>query len=84
MTVSCQNIGFVGVGAMGKAMVVNFARKSICGTRIFIHDINEAVVTELCTAHAGTIIKCSSAKEVAEKTVRYLSLGTLNEFIYLE
>lgn len=70
MSRSYDKIGFVGVGAMGKHMVLNLAKKSPYGTQIFICDINTVAVEELCSSNPDVISPCFSAREVASKSVR--------------
>lgn len=67
-------IGFIGVGAMGKAMVVNIAKKTPEGTHIYINDIIKGPQDELCVAFPGKISSLSTAKEVAAKAVGRPSL----------
>lgn len=65
-------IGFIGVGAMGKYMVQNLAKKTTPETEIFLHDINQKAVDSLCDEFPGKLTGCSSASEVANKAVSEL------------
>jgi 2-hydroxy-3-oxopropionate reductase len=56
-----KNIGFIGLGIMGKPMVKNLMK---AGYSLTVHDVNRAPVEELVTLGATP---ASSAKEVAEK-----------------
>jgi len=65
-----RSIGFVGLGAMGKPMVVNLAKKAPPGSHIHVHDVVDTAAKELYDLFPNTIVKCSNAREVAEKSVR--------------
>ena len=64
-------IGFIGLGAMGKPMVVHLANKLPTGTRIYVFDVVEKVVDELCAEHPQRLHKASSAKDVAQQAVSF-------------
>lgn len=64
-----KNLGFIGLGAMGKPMVEHLANKLPQESRIWIYDVVEEVVDEMCTAFPGRIYKATSAKHVAEQAV---------------
>lgn len=66
-----KSVGFIGLGAMGKPMVLNLAKKLPSGSRIFIHDVVPDLVQELCNSLPDTIVSCASAREVVSKTVRW-------------
>ncbi|KAH7265763.1 NAD binding domain of 6-phosphogluconate dehydrogenase-domain-containing protein [Fusarium solani] len=61
------SVGFIGLGAMGKPMVINLAKKLPKGSQIHVYDIVMAVVDETVALFPDSIFKCASAKEVAEK-----------------
>jgi 3-hydroxyisobutyrate dehydrogenase len=61
-------VGFIGLGLMGKPMVENLAKKLPPGSRIHVHDVVTAVVDELCASYPDTVSRCTSAKEVTEKS----------------
>jgi 3-hydroxyisobutyrate dehydrogenase len=63
------SVGFIGLGAMGKPMVINLAKKLPKGSQIHVYDIVTAVVDETVALFPDSIFKCASAKEVAEKCV---------------
>jgi 3-hydroxyisobutyrate dehydrogenase-like beta-hydroxyacid dehydrogenase len=62
-------IGFIGLGAMGKPMVGHLAAKLPAQTRIYVFDIVESVVDEICAKFPDKVVKGANAKEVAEKSV---------------
>lgn len=55
---------------MGKPMVVNLAKKVPPGSHIHIHDVVDTAADDLYDLFPNTIVKCSNAREVAEKSVR--------------
>ncbi|RYP65715.1 hypothetical protein DL771_008160 [Monosporascus sp. 5C6A] len=53
------DIGFIGLGAMGKPMVMNLARKLIPGSRLYVHDAVAAAMEEvegLCASATNIIL----------------------------
>jgi len=64
-----HSVGFIGLGAMGKPMVANLARKLPPGSQIRVHDVVEAAVEDIKSSFPDTIIKCSNAREVTEGSV---------------
>jgi 3-hydroxyisobutyrate dehydrogenase-like beta-hydroxyacid dehydrogenase len=62
-------VGFIGLGAMGAPMVGHLAAKLPAGIPIYIFDVVQHVVDELCAQHPGRITAGSSARDVAEKSV---------------
>jgi len=65
-----KSVGFIGLGLMGKPMVVNLAEKLPAGSRIHVHDVVTAAVDELCASYPDRVVRCTSAREVTEKSVR--------------
>lgn len=63
------SIGFVGLGAMGKPMAVNLAKKLSPGSHIHVHDVVSSAVEELCTSFPDIIVSCRNAREVTERSV---------------
>jgi len=70
MAISYSSLGFIGVGAMGKLMVENLAKSTAPGTKIFINDVNQAALDELCAKYPVSVVQCRTAKEAADKSVR--------------
>ena len=64
-------VGFIGLGAMGLPMAINFANALARGSKIYVHDTVETPVDEICTKFPDMAVKCASAKEVASKSVSY-------------
>jgi 3-hydroxyisobutyrate dehydrogenase-like beta-hydroxyacid dehydrogenase len=68
-----NSIGFIGLGAMGKPMVFNLARSLAPGAHIHVYDVLPAAMEDVLAVFPDTIVKCSSAKEVTEQTVRAIN-----------
>ena len=64
-----SGLGFVGLGAMGLPMAGHLASKLPESIQIFVFDINQASVDQLCNDYPMRVLRCSSAKEVADKSV---------------
>ena len=65
---SPASIGFIGLGAMGKPMVVNLARRLPAGSQIHVHDVIPTAVAEIFAWFPTTIVKCANAREVTLKS----------------
>ncbi|KAK4185883.1 NAD binding domain of 6-phosphogluconate dehydrogenase-domain-containing protein [Podospora australis] len=81
------SVGFVGLGAMGRPMVANLARKLPAGSRIYVHDVVPTVVEELCTEFAGIVDKSDSAMNVAqlsEIVITMLPEGSHVKLVHLD
>ena len=66
---SYTSIGFIGVGAMGKEMVLNLAKKLPANIPISINDVNESVTKELATTYPDKVYICDTAHDVAQASV---------------
>ena len=69
------NIGFIGLGLMGKPMAVNLAAKLDEGQKLYVFDLVESAMDDLIKQHPTIVHKCSSIKEVADKSVCNATLG---------
>lgn len=69
-----SGIGFVGLGAMGLPMAGHLADKLPDHIRLYVYDINQSSVDQLHRDHPDRVIKASSAKNVADQSVR---IGTM-------
>jgi 3-hydroxyisobutyrate dehydrogenase len=67
-----KKLGFIGLGAMGKPMVSHLANKLPADSRIWVYDVVEKVVDELCAEFPERIIKGVNAKDVAQQVVSRL------------
>lgn len=63
-------VGFIGLGAMGKPMAGHLAKKLPADTLIYVFDVVQSAVDELCSEFPNKVVKSGNAKEVAEKSVR--------------
>lgn len=68
-SVDFETVGFVGIGAMGKPMVEHLAKKLPKESRLWVYDIVEQVVDELCAAFPNRVYKGTSAADVAVHVV---------------
>ena len=66
-------VGFVGLGAMGNPMAGHLANKLPPGALVYVFDVAQAAVDDLCTEFPNRVVKSASAKEVAEKCVSIMT-----------
>lgn len=71
-----EKLGFIGLGAMGKPMVSHLANKLPPDSRIWIYDVVQQVVDDLCAEFPGRIVEGASAKDVAQNVVSLLQTTT--------
>ena len=64
-----STIGFVGLGIMGRPMAENLVKKLPPSSQLYIFDINKEVMKEVSSLGQGKVHVCTSAKEVAERSV---------------
>ena len=64
-----SGLGFVGLGAMGLPMAGHLAAKLPNNVHMFVFDINKRSMEQLYQDYPDRITTCSSAKEVADKSV---------------
>ena len=75
-----DQIGFIGLGAMGKPMVTNLAKALDAAqspAKIHIYDVVAAPIAELCSSFPDRIAECMNPLDVAKRSVSFLSLKTL-------
>lgn len=65
-----KTLGFIGLGAMGRPMLEHLANKLPSESRIWVYDVFEKVVDELCAQYPERVLKGKSAKDVAQQVVR--------------
>ena len=70
-----NTLGFIGLGAMGRPMLVHLANKLPAESRIYVFDVVETVVDEVCAEFPNRVFKGSSAKDVAEQVVSTAIIG---------
>jgi 3-hydroxyisobutyrate dehydrogenase-like beta-hydroxyacid dehydrogenase len=64
-----KKLGFIGLGAMGRPMVSHLARKLPSESRIWLYDVVETIVDELCAEFPEKVVKGRNAKDVAQQVV---------------
>lgn len=65
----CKNIGFIGVGAMGRPMVGHLAAKLPTEIQIHIFDVSAEAMNEVCAENPGRVLKAENLRDVAQKSV---------------
>ena len=86
-SVEASHVGFVGLGAMGLHMAGHLAAKLPAETRIYVFDIVQSLVDQLCEKHPDRVLRCTSAKEVANKSAIIFTMlpeGKHVKSVYLE
>jgi 3-hydroxyisobutyrate dehydrogenase-like beta-hydroxyacid dehydrogenase len=68
-TFEVEKLGFIGLGAMGKPMVTHLANKLPPESRIWVYDVVQDVVDDLCAEFPERLVKGASAKDVAQQAV---------------
>ncbi|KAF2704655.1 hypothetical protein K504DRAFT_472024 [Pleomassaria siparia CBS 279.74] len=82
-----KTLGFIGLGAMGKPMLTHLANKLPSESRIYVFDVVESAVDEMCGQFPGRVFKASSAKMVAEQVETVISMvpeGAHVRSVYLD
>ncbi|KAF2453170.1 NAD binding domain of 6-phosphogluconate dehydrogenase-domain-containing protein [Lineolata rhizophorae] len=82
-----STVGFVGLGAMGRPMVEHLANKLPETTRIYVFDVVQAAIDQLCEKYPGRILKGSDAKDVAQKAEIIITMvpeGSHVRSVYLD
>ncbi|KAI1614532.1 3-hydroxyisobutyrate dehydrogenase [Exophiala viscosa] len=82
-----SGLGFVGLGAMGLPMAGHLAAKLPEHIQVYVFDINQASVDQVHKDHPKRVVKCSSAREVADKSEIILTMlpeGKHVRSVYIE
>jgi pyrroline-5-carboxylate reductase len=74
-TFKFEKLGFIGLGAMGKPMVTHLANKLPPESRIWVYDVVQDVLDDLCAEFPERIVKGTSAKDVAQQVVILLEIS---------
>lgn len=64
-----KSIGFIGLGMMGVPMVENVVKKTSDSTKIYVNDIVEDPVKQLCEQYPDRVESRKTAKEIADASV---------------
>lgn len=67
-SVGANHVGFVGLGAMGLPMAGHLANKLPEETHVYVFDVVQSLLDQICQQHPSKVTACSSAKEVAERS----------------
>ena len=67
-----KTLGFCGLGAMGAPMVGHLASKLPDETQIYVFDVAEAMMDQVCRDHSR-LLRAKNGQDVADKSVRYRS-----------
>jgi 3-hydroxyisobutyrate dehydrogenase-like beta-hydroxyacid dehydrogenase len=68
-TFEFNKLGFIGLGAMGKPMVTHLANKLPPESRIWVYDVVQDVMDDICAEFPERVVKGASAKDVAQQVV---------------
>ena len=71
-----EKLGFIGLGAMGRPMLSHLAKKLPAETHIWVYDVVEKVVDEVCAEFPDRVIKAKSARNVAENAVSHIRFNS--------
>lgn len=80
-------VGFIGLGAMGRPMVVHLANKLPTESRIYVFDVVEEVIDQLCAEYPQKLHKATSAKDVAQQAETIITMvpeGAHVRSVYLD
>ncbi|PYI03120.1 hypothetical protein BO78DRAFT_421847 [Aspergillus sclerotiicarbonarius CBS 121057] len=80
-------VGFIGLGAMGKHMAQQLVKKLPDTAHVYIYDVANAPVEELAQEHPGKVIPCTSPKHVTQNSRFILSMvpeGSHVRSVYLD
>lgn len=64
-----RTLGFIGLGAMGKPMLEHLANKLPRESRLWVYDVVEQVVDDVCAAFPDRVYRATSAANVAQHVV---------------
>ncbi|KAF2732848.1 3-hydroxyisobutyrate dehydrogenase mitochondrial precursor [Polyplosphaeria fusca] len=82
-----KRLGFIGLGAMGKPMLVHLANKLPPESRIHVFDVVEDVMDELCRQFPNRVLKATSSKDVAQQADTIITMvpeGAHVRSVYLD
>ncbi|KAF2133761.1 hypothetical protein P153DRAFT_392415 [Dothidotthia symphoricarpi CBS 119687] len=82
-----KTVGFIGLGAMGRPMLAHLANKLPRESHIWIFDVLEQAVDELCADYPDKVSKAMSARDVADKVDTVITMvpeGSHVRSVYLD
>lgn len=72
-------IGWVGLGIMGLPMARNLLTKTGSDTQLFVYDVVQDSIDTLVNEGQGRVHACGSSKEVADKSVRFMTASKIRQ-----
>lgn len=74
-----KNIGWIGLGLMGLPMATNLLKKTDSETKFYVYDVVQESIDKFANLDEakGRVEACGSAKEVADKSVRYTFIDAI-------
>ncbi|KAF1937129.1 hypothetical protein EJ02DRAFT_357566 [Clathrospora elynae] len=82
-----EKLGFIGLGAMGKPMLSHLARKLPPESRIWVYDVVEQMMDDICAEFPDRVLRGKSAKDVAQKVDTIMTMvpeGSHVRSVYLD
>ncbi|CAO2650105.1 Nn.00g013970.m01.CDS01 [Neocucurbitaria sp. VM-36] len=82
-----KTLGFIGLGAMGKPMLEHLANKLPPESRIWVYDVAEQVVHDVCDTFPERVLRGKSAKDVAQQVETIVTMvpeGSHVRSVYLD
>jgi pyrroline-5-carboxylate reductase len=70
-SLAVMNVGFIGLGLMGKPMADHLARKLPPDASLSVFDVAPTTVDELCAKYSERVRRCESARDMAYGSVRF-------------
>jgi len=67
-----RTVGFIGLGAMGKPMLEHLTNKLPEGSCLWVYDVVEQVLDEVCAAFPDRVFRGTSAADVAQHVVCWI------------
>ena len=67
-----KKVGWIGLGIMGMPMVRNLLAKMETDSQFYVYDVVQDSIDDLVKDGQGRVHACSSAKDVADNSVRQL------------
>lgn len=67
---SPRELGFIGLGVMGYPMALNLLNRLETGSRLHVYDVSSQVLDEFKQEAPNLVSICSSARDVAERSVK--------------
>ncbi|CAI6227867.1 unnamed protein product [Periconia digitata] len=82
-----KTVGFIGLGAMGKPMLMNLVNKLPSESQFFVFDVCEPAMDEICKQFPDQVFRRASPKHVAENASTIITMvpeGSHVRTVYLD